>query len=280
VQGPAGPGGTSAQAAPPPNYSGIFRLQFNNTGLVITLDSVGGCFDKLVAAEYEDCYLSTRVLSADLISWLHDSITGSNVLRDVTLVQMDSQGLAEVSRTSINNGFLRDFAISDLDAGSNTSGTLSFVVVPGTLQTFPSSNNASAVNAPLFRVANFSVDIPGVDGSRISAVRGLHLTVPKIPIPPIGTRHLFLPGPAGFDEITIEMGLNGSTAANFDTWAQHISIGQSDFRDGVINLLDNSLSNVVGEIDLVHLSPVSFPSFLSSASKRTIVLSLERFLLQ
>jgi hypothetical protein len=75
------------------------------------------------------------------------------------------------------------------------------------------------------------------------------------------------------------MGLSGSTAANFDTWAQHISIGQTDFRDGVINLLDPALSKV-GEIDLVNLSPVSFPPFLTSAARRTIVLSLERFLLQ
>jgi hypothetical protein len=281
LQGPAGPAGTSAPAAPPANYAGIFRLQFNDTGNIITLGSVGGCFDKLAAAEYEDCFLSTHVLSPDLMTWLHDAVVGSNTFRDLTLIQISSQTQNEVSRTTIGNGFLRDFAVSDPDAVANLEGSLSFVVVPGSLQTVASNGTSSSVNSSFFRAAFFSVDIPGVDGSRIAAVRDLHMSTPKILVSPqVGSRHQFLPGVAAFDEIRIEMALTGSTAANFDTWAHNISNGQADFRDGVISLLDPSLSNVIGEVDLFHLSPVSFPPFLTSTTRRTIVLSLDRFLLQ
>jgi PEGA domain/Collagen triple helix repeat (20 copies) len=280
-QGPPGPAGTSAPAAPPANYSGLFRLQFNDTGNIITLTGVGGCFDKLVATEYEDCFLSTRVLSQDLMTWLHDAVIGNNMFRDITLIQVSSQTLNEVSRTVIGNGFLRDFAMTDLDAATNTVGTLSFVVVPGTLQTVASANTSSATNTPVFRSALFSVIIPSIDGTRIAAVRGLHMSAPKILVSPqVGTRHQFLPGMPVFDEISVEMGLTGSTAANFDTWAQNIASGQADFRDGIVNLLDASLSNVIGEVDLFHLSPVSFPPFLTSDNRRTIVLSLRQFLMQ
>src|SRR5262249_39848936 len=87
--GPTGPAGAvlTPPAPPPPNYAGFFLLQFNDTGNVVSLNSFGGCFDRLVASEHEDCYLSLRSLPQELTDWLQDTTTGANAFRDVTIIQ-------------------------------------------------------------------------------------------------------------------------------------------------------------------------------------------------
>ena len=266
---------------PPANYAGLFRLQFDDSGNTIALATAAGCFDKLAQAEFEDCYLSTKILSPDLIAWLHDSVNGSNAFRDLTLIQVSDISFNEVSRTSIDHAFLRDFSISDLDGSSNTVGVLSFVLVPRNLQSAASSGVSLVPNTPRFLNANFVVNIDSVDGSRINAVRNLHMSAPKILVSPqLGTHHQFLPGQPSFDNLTIEMSVAGTTASSFDAWAHNIALGQNDLRVGTVNLMNTTFSSSLAEIDLFDLSPLSFPAFQTSDGHRTVVLSISRFLMQ
>ena len=125
----------------------------------------------------------------------------------------------------------------------------------------------------------FTVDIPNVQAGHIAQVHGLHLSFGKsLVTPQVGLRHQFLPGAPQYDDISIQISVTstGTTASDFDAWAQNVSNGQIDNRTAVIHALDATFQ-LVEDITLFNLSPVAFPAFTTSTFGRTIILSLGRF---
>jgi len=283
LQGPAGPAGPVAVATTPPPTpydmnSASFYLSIG-ANPPIPLSEVAGCFDKIIGVEYEDCYFSTRVLAPDVFAWLDDMATGNNLLRSLTLsrVNINSQVTAQLA---IADAFIRDFTVSDPDAGTNFPGTLRLVVVPRLIQVSPLGSLGSTRTTPTFRSYAFRVNIVGINGNSISAVRRLHASWPKVLQPAIGSRRVFMPGPPAFDDILVEMSASGTTAADLDSWVNQVAIGTGTPRDGVIELLSLNLSTVVGSVQLFDLLPISFPPFPLSTTRRTITLNLGRFTMQ
>ena len=284
LQGPAGPAGPVAVATTPPPTpddmnSASFYLSIG-ANPPIPLSEVAGCFDKIIGVEYEDCYFSTRVLAPEVFAWLDDMATGNNLLRSLTLSRVDSS-FQVTAQLAIADAFIRDFTVSDSDAVTNIHGTLRLVVVPRLIQVSPLGSLGSTRTTPTFRSYAFRVNIVGINGNSISAVRRLHASSPKVLQPAIGSRRVFMPGNPAFDDILVEMSASGTTAADLDSWVNQVAIGTGTPRDGVIELLNTSLSTVVGSVQLFDLLPISFPPFPAlSTARRTITLNLGRFTMQ
>ena len=283
LQGPAGPAGPVAVATTPPPTpydmtTAIFYLSIG-ANLPIALSEVAGCFDKIIGVEYEDCYFSTRVLAPEVFAWLDDMATG-NKLRSLTLsrVNFNYQLTAQLA---IADAFIRDFTVSDPDAVGKVPGTLRLVVVPRLIQVIaPGGSLGSTRTTPRFSSANFLVNIVGINGNFISAVRGLHASWPKVLQPAIGSRRVFMPGNPAFDDILVEVATGGTTAADLDSWVNQVAIGTGTPRDGEIELLSLNLSSL-GSVQLFDLLPISFPPFPAlSTARRTITLNLGRFTMQ
>ena len=249
-QGPAGPAGTVLAPTPPPapydTTSGTFYLSISGNS-PIPLTEVAGCFDSIIGVEYEDCYFTTRILSQDVFDWLDDMIDGNNLLRNVTLyrVNLTSQITAQLE---IGNAFIRDFTVGDPDAGSRESAKLHLVVVPRQIQVSAAGGTlATVTTTPTSLSSNFRVDIPGISGNRIAAVRGLHASWPKVLQPGVGSRRVFLPGQSTFDDIRIEVSLlAANTAADLDQWVSQVALGTATPRNGVIEFFNLSLSTSWG----------------------------------
>ncbi len=121
----------------------------------------------------------------------------------------------------------------------------------------------------------------------MGAVRGLHLSVPKVPAPAgaLG-RHQFVPGVPHFDAVQFEAALSsggpgGGTGSNATTqyleaWATGVAQGLPDLRDADITLLSSSLATV-GVIRLVDLNPVSGLDPFPISGRRSITLEQARF---
>jgi len=208
--GPAGPPGPPAPAAPtppPPPYSGIYILQIAtgpSTYDSVPLTSFAGCSEKVLGVEYEDCYFQVTGLTASLLQWMNDTLNGSGTsLRNLIVSKIDLDGV-EVARLQISNGFVRDISLSDADASNANPGKLSLVLVPGTVTIGTPTGTTLALNQPsIWRNNNFVFSIQSVNGSGISTVQGIHMSVPKVVSTPMRARLQFLPGTPHIDDIFV-----------------------------------------------------------------------------
>jgi hypothetical protein len=276
--GPVGPAGAALPEPPPQPYEGTFLLSINGQN-PIPLSSAAGCFDKVIGVEYEDCHLATPVMSQQVFTWFAESLDGSNPLRNLTLYSF-SATLQLVAQLDIQDGFLRELAVSDFDASQKMAGEIRFVVVPRRLVTQTPGTAGPATVSPTFLTANFRFTMTGIDGTRVTAIRGLRASWPKVPLPPNGTRREFLPGQPAFDEIQVEMATTGATAGDFDQWVNQFAQGTGMPEDGEIEALNPALSATLARVGLFNMTPRYFPPFPTSTNRRTITLHLERFTLQ
>jgi len=279
--GPQGPPGTAVGAPPPPPpppYSGNFVLEVNS-GDPIPLSAFGGCFDKVLGQEYEDCYFATHVLDDTLTAWLNDTVLGVNQRRDLTVHRVDLAGniLAEID---IDNGFLRDFSVSAFEADSLSLGVLSFVVVPAEIRTRAGSGSLSGVQPKAFTSGRFKVGLDNLDGSGFVGVAGLRMLVAKVPAAqPGGLRQTFEPGAKQFGEVVFEVSGTGTTAADLDAWVTDIGRGTGTPRNGELDIFDSSLPQPqeIAVIELTGVLPTSFPPFPVSGNRRRLTARIASF---
>ena len=121
----------------------------------MALTSFAGCADKILGVEYEDCWFETRALSPRLTQWLNDTVDGTNVYRDVVVIQWDSQTREEVARLEIRQAFLRDFVVSDFDAADTSFGVLRFALVPASLRNIATGDGPGFSRPTTFNSNNF-----------------------------------------------------------------------------------------------------------------------------
>lgn len=271
AQGPVGPAGPPGGAAPPPPpapYDGTFLLSIDG-GPDFPLSAFGGCFDKIIGVEYEDCYFAAAHAPDQLRQWLDDT-TSQRTLRRQLAVKQEHLGTV-LSTTVIRDAFLREFSISDLDAASDNLVIWGFVAVPEEIRTSP---GGSAVSSPVrFSIrSDFRVDLPGIDDRGFAAVRGLRLSAAKVPAPLTEPpRRLFLPVPLQPAELLIEVSSSsGPAAADLDAWVADVASGRATPRDGSIELLDLNLRDIRATIELTAVFPTSFPAFQTAPLRRTL----------
>ncbi|MEP6919032.1 MAG: hypothetical protein ABJC89_25545, partial [Acidobacteriota bacterium] len=259
--GPAGSAGHAPPPVPPPTYAGTFSLEIQNDGVRIPVRSFGGCYDKVLGIEYEDCYISVVFAAPSVTQWLNDTVDGSNPTRDFSIIQYDALS-HEVRRTNVTGAFLSGFVVDDPDASVASPAELLMVAVPSSLQTVAGSgaiqppNTFSTVNR--LNTANFAFSISGVDGSRIARVHGLQMSAAKSPGVAVGSRHYFLQGPVGFHDLQLEIASGGNTIANMETWLASVASGVNDQRTGTLEWKKPDLVTVLSTIQLFDLSPLAF----------------------
>lgn len=280
-EGPPGSGGTPVVSSPPPPPydpgDGSFYLEINGAG-EIPLDAFGGCFDKLLGVEYEDCYFSTRRLAPALLDWIADAVNGKSQARSLAIYRVNFSGQA-LSRTDITSAFLRDVRVSDFVASTQAGGTLTFVAVPETIRVDTTSPGApgGGVQGPLFYQHQFRFSVDGVAYPTTTTIRGLHLTVPKALQAGTG-RHRFAPGAAQFDDIVVEVGAGRNPdLTDPEQWVAAVAAGTPVVRSGLVDLLSPQMQSI-GAIQLDELVPLAFPPYPSGAAgQRQLFLRLARF---
>ena len=272
--GPQGPAGSAPPPSPPPPYGGevSFELQIGSEG--VPLFSFAGCFDKVLGVEYEDCYFEVEGLSPAVTQWFNDTVSGTKPFRDLAVMQFDLAG-AEVVRVAIGQAFLSDFSISDADANSNALGLVRLVAVPATLSTVPNAPSPAGTLKG-FRVADFRLLVTGVDGSRVAAVRGMHMSARKIAATPIGSRHQFSPGAPQFDDIRLGVATGGTTIPDLGAWVNNVTSGRPDLRDGDLQFVSPT-AQLVATVHFHNLTPVGFSPFPTSLNERLIELAVGSF---
>ena len=229
--GPPGSGGVAPVPVPPTPYVGEFVVEFDNAAF--QLSAFGGCFDKVIALEYEDCYFATRFPAAKLFDWLNET-TASPTRRTLTVYQLNFNHQV-ISALEIHDGFLSEFSVSDLVGSGSGAVTFTFVVVPDRLRTTAGGGTLSLPQPKQLDQGNFRVSLNDVDGSGISAVRGLRMLAPKV-LDPTGAvgRRRFVPGTPQFADINVSVGIGGAsdTQADFDTWIDDLERGSATAKDG------------------------------------------------
>jgi len=264
-------------ASPPPPYAtGLFYLEIEGTA-TIPLLSFAGCYDKILGLEYEDCYFTIGLLENSALQWINEAAAGLQPRRALAVFQVDQTGQI-VSRTDITNAFLSDVRISDFDAGDTAPGSISLVVVPASIQVQTSNPTGPAGTGvgTTFRRQNFRLSVDGVSYSAAAAIRGIHLSVPKLLQQGSGRRQ-FDPGLPQFDDILVEVAQTGSTVQNADQWVNSVAGGNATPRLGQVEILNSSLSQVIGTVLLEDLVPIAFPPYPTGLSRRTLMLDLGRF---
>jgi hypothetical protein len=262
--GPTGPPGAAAPLPPPSPYTGIYFLQIATSPTAfetLPLTSFAGCDDLILGVQYEDCYFQVDRLSAALQQWVNDTVNATGTaLRNATVSQVDQAGV-EIARLQIGQAFLRDFRISDSDANSAATGNLSFVIVPATLTMGIPGNPIVLPSAQTWLSNDFAFSVPGTDMSRVAAVRGIHMSVPKLVATPVGTRLQFQPGTPHFDDILVSFASTGQTATDFQTWANNVAQGNTDQRNGSIQFFETSNRISLATLQFYNLSPVGLKPF-------------------
>jgi len=270
--GPPGPPGTTVavQSSIPPKYAGSFAIEVGAARVALT--EFRGCYEKAIGGALEDCYLTFRVLAPDLLTWMQAAMTGAaDYQRDVTVISYSNITFEAISRLDIQNGFIRDIAVSPFDAGGDEVGTVTLIVVPGGLQAGSASGALGPISStPTFRNFNFSLDIDGTAISSATRIGSVHAA-----FPPVHVGAQVVPGQPQIDDLEVEVATAG--AAYLDAWVDVVRKGAVDPRlNGEIQLRNNA-QTLVGKIRLFDASPIAFPQFGTGVNRRTMMLRLEGF---
>jgi hypothetical protein len=277
--GPQGPPGPAyvPPAPPPAPYVGTYYLIIDNAQ-AIPLSSFSGCYDEILGVEYEDCFFEIRYFSSHVVQWLNDAVSGGNNLRTLYVSHIDQVG-KELGRIEVGNAFLRELSFADFDAAANTTGAINMIVVPSTLRGVPTATlPPQPGSGDRFYSFSFGLTVSGVDSTRISAVRGIRVTVDKVPVDSSASRRQFAPGAVRFDPIRVEATDSGLT--DFQAWVNQVAGGTPSFRTGGLTAYDTSRKIAVGEILFVDLLPVSIEPFPTSGTRRGVTLSVGQFTLR
>jgi hypothetical protein len=287
--GPAGPPGPPAPVppAPLPRYTGNFAMRIGGIGDFLQVVEFAGCYLKVVAAEYEDCHITIRTIAAQVRTWLNDTVTGTNPLRDVEIVAFDSRGTV-VAEMLVEAAFMSEFTISAVDSAVDEQVTIKLVLVPAAIESTPGGPNINIAVQPFAWSNLFALEIDNVDGSRISTVSALTMRVQKVPdTTNPGGIAAFVPGQMSFDDVTLTAltVVGGSTISDLEDWVESTAIGNVDLRNGEL-LLRRTTSSVTAVVELSGLAPIQMLPFgvggsgSGSGAARPVTLRLGSFRFQ
>ena len=276
-QGPPGLDGTVGllPSPPPQPYTGTFRLGIGGVA-VVPIQSFAGCFEKIIGVEFEDCYFTIHGLPGEtLLEWFNDSLDGTADRLDLTVTQMNGQ--TPVSTIMIRDAFLRELSVSKFQSAGNSTGSISFVVVPAEI------TNGSPVSPPPnivpFLSTRFSISFEGSGLDSAVSLAGIRATWPKIEETVGHGRRQFRPGVTSYDNIELAVGI-GDSSDYFDEWIHDVGTGVPILRNGTLEILDDNSPAVIGGLNFFNLAPIRFPAFLSGPTARTATLQVGAFRFQ
>ena len=248
--GPTGPAGASAPARPPapyhPGTGGQFRIALG--GVHSPLTSFAGCYEKQFGDVIEDCYFEMAGTTPALLAWYADTLGGKGQLRTFAVHQLNSQA-AVVATLDVKNAFLSQFSVEDVDTASGNT-TISFVATPEdvdrTTQALPSSANPTPLGN------TFRFEVSGTSRTGVVAVENLKTVIEKVE-----SESGLGPGAVTFEdiEVVVDSTTPPSTTTFFEGWANTVSGGTPDRRDGAVVLLSNTTE--VARVNLSGLEPVT-----------------------
>jgi len=203
----------------------------------------------------------------------------------LTVYALDPRTFDTTATVTIQNGFLREFAVSKLDAASNDLGKLSFIVVPGNIIINNNPANSFPTNKPsgTFLSSNFRLSIEGTSLGFTHDIDGLKMTWAKVAQPPSGasSRHQFSQGAMSTSPITMSLG--EQHASFLDSWVNGTAAGTAPPRTGEIDLLNSNLS-VLRTIVINGMVPLQYLPFSTSSTAtvltRTLSVSMTQFTFQ
>lgn len=277
-----------APAAPPADYPGAYYLSIGG-GNFIELESFGGCFEKELGVEYEDCYFSTERFLGDVLDWLNDTTNGLNTNRALTVVQRSQSLPANIIATMTLSGFMREFRLSPVSTAGKSHMTASFIVVPSGISTnYNAGGPLPSVAPPSYLFPNlFNLTVEGTTLAPIVTLDGLGLAWQKVLVGQVGTRNVYgLPvgAPDSYD-ITITATRNGAAGQYLETWFTAAATGGEPSRSGAIDFTNGSAGAVLRTVVLNGLRPKQFLPFTTSTGLgnsllRTITISTTGFHIQ
>jgi hypothetical protein len=263
--GPAGPTGPAGDVpvTPPSPWStrtgnqsdSSFSLELES-GDVLRVTSFAGCLPTTIAGRPASCYFTIRGLPDSLANWLNDSLDGNpDAVQDLTV----RGPFAPFSGTPavqfrLHNAFVTKASIA-LDATSNDVGDVELVVATNTFQSETPTSAPLCDCSNVFFQGDFSLVIEGVGKSGVVAIDGLGFSVPRL-----GST-TYVPGTPSIDDLRVGVSSSntpGSTTTRtfFTTWANNVAQGNTDQRDGTVELLNSSL-NELAHIDISNLEPLT-----------------------
>ncbi len=250
--GPQGPAGI-ALASPPPSYEGNFSLEIAGTEQRVPLRSFAGCQAPAIVAPRDSCHFVVQGLPSGLRTWLNDSATGAQPLRNLTVSAFNQFGTVAVRQFGIDNAFITD-AFIDMDAASNSFGVVSLVVTASAFREETPTSAAPLTTNGRFTEGTFSLSITGVNGVGVRRLAGIGLTVPRL-----GSSS-FSPGTPSFRVMRVgAVGAGGaSTRSDLQNWAAAVAGGTNDRRTGTLSLRAANFTTQVASISFTDLEPQSF----------------------
>lgn len=290
-QGPAGPPGPAGTGGPPPPplqpYAGTFFLRIDGFGPV-RLTSFAGCGEKVLGVEYEDCLFTTTTFSPELVQWLQDSIQGADQMRrNLTIYQVNLQSGDTIAEMDVEDAFLSEFRLGELDAATNDTLLFSFLAVPSAVHMQGGGSGLPFVSSttPLL-TSRFVFALPGVESNRVTAISSLRLSWPKVVVndPDTGfsTRRQFAPGAPVADSVEMRFAQTATnTIDNMNNWLGDVAEGDVQPRDGTLELKNQTFTTTLYTFELFAVLPVQFPPFStiggsgSSVAQRSIVFSMQ-----
>jgi PEGA domain/Collagen triple helix repeat (20 copies) len=274
--GPPGAPGPAEPVVPPTPYGGIFFLQIDG-GVTFRLASFAGCAVNI--DQIEDCYFKANGLVLSVIDWFNNVATGNQSVKDAVVIQVDLN-FREVSRLEIFDAFLSDFQIADFDAAQKTAGSISFTLVPDSTRLRSSSGTVNAQLQTGFFSHAFAMNIEGIDVRRVVGVRGIRMSVPKLPIT-TGSRLRFTPGVPQFSIMAAQATQTSETVGDFQDWFEEVVVdGNVHPRSGKLAIFSANLQDTLARIQFVGLAPIAMDLFGDANGHRTLTMSVESFAMQ
>jgi Collagen triple helix repeat (20 copies) len=283
-QGPAGPTGPSGSTpvAPPSPWSTRTGNQVDSTfslelesGDALRVSSFAGCLPTTVDGRPTSCYFTIRGFPDSLANWLNDTLDGNlDAVQDLTV----RGPFAPFSGTPavqfrLHNAFITNASIA-LDANSSDVGEVELVVATNTFQSETPTSAPPCDCSNVFFQGNFSLEINGSDKPGILKIDGLGFSVPRL-----GSTN-YVPGTPSIEDLHVGVTSSNSpgfatTRTFFTTWANNVAQGNTDQRDGTVDLLSNSLS-LLAHIDISNLEPLTLFDPMAVDGAQSITFSADQ----
>ena len=281
--GPTGPAGDVPVTPPGPlqfrdsstnALTGIFSLKLENESQTIRATSFAGCTPPSFSSLPSPCYFTIRGLPDTLESWLNDTLDGHpDAVQDITVrgpASTTGAGTPDV-QFKLDDAFITSASI-DLNAGSNATGEIDLVVAAnGFHKEAPTSAPSCDCSSNQFAADSFDLEVGGQTRGGVLEMHGVGFTVPRL-----GSTS-YTPGTPALSRLQVELSTSTSPTATstrnyFQAWSDNVAQGNSDQRDGRLNLR-NAAFSLLAELDYVDLEPVMpfDPMFVDGRQTITLV---------
>ena len=271
-QGPVGPQGPAGPAAatPPQPYSGNFYVTIGNDTWRAT--GLSGC-RPVIGQPPEPCRITFTNYPAPLEAWVRDAFNGGNVLRDVTLRDVHIQTGNTLRQFELDDAFISEFVVGELDASSSDPAELTVVVTPATLtptQPAPVTSTIPPSSTRPLQQNRFTVDIPGIAAQQMAGVGAISVKWPTISTPSGAA-----PGAPAYAAFAFKASptAGATLVGDLQAWSDTALNGAPATKSGTLELLKGDLSTAILTVTLQNLTPVAVIDSFAVANRISLLVA-------